>query len=164
MFDYICQATCLENKFPDVRVKEMGGVCPVINTVSVLHPPGDDIETLEFFQFRLYSAYGKTGPSLNLPHVERRIGSNPEEVAKNSRNTCRGDGRCQVWGLIPRRRAVSHLADRNALHAVARTDGVHDVLARYNLSKDRVLAVEMSLRRVGDEKLAPVCARSGVCH
>jgi hypothetical protein len=73
----------------------------------------------------------------------------------------KGDVKC---GLIPSRRAASYLADRNAFHAVARTDGVHDVLARHNLSEDCVLAVEMRLRRVGDEKLAPVRARSGVCH
>jgi addiction module HigA family antidote len=36
-----------------------------------------------------------------------------------------------VWGLIPSRRAAaSYLADRNAFHGVARTDGVHDILAR----------------------------------
>jgi len=54
MFDYICQGACLEEAFPDVRVKGMGGVCPIINTISVLHS-GEDIETLEFLQFRLYS-------------------------------------------------------------------------------------------------------------
>jgi len=85
IYDNICKSACLEDEGADFGVKGMRSVCPIVNTIPVSHP-GDDIETLEFLQFRLHGADGKTGSSLDLSHVERRVGRNAEEIAKDLRS------------------------------------------------------------------------------
>ncbi len=84
IFYHIHQAARLQDKGPDVRVKRMGGIGPIINSIAVPYS-GDDIETLELLQFRLYGADGETGLALDLAHVERRIGDDSKKDAKDFR-------------------------------------------------------------------------------
>src|SRR5450759_4391579 len=85
ILDHIRQAARLEDEFTDRSVKRVGGICPVINTIPVLHP-GDNIETMEFLEFRLHSADGKTGSSLNFTHMECCLWLNSKEIAKDLRS------------------------------------------------------------------------------
>lgn len=54
--------------------------------------------------------------------------------------------------------------DDDFLHDIALTNGVDNILPIKHLAEYGVFAVEVWLGRVGDEELAAVCVRAGICH
>jgi hypothetical protein len=54
--------------------------------------------------------------------------------------------------------------DGHFIHFIALADGVDDILAFYHFAKDGVFAIEMGLRRMGDEELAAVGAGASIRH
>ena len=74
--------------------------------------------------------------------------------------------------LIPLGHAVLHLSeerfggirDGDGLNLITLSNGVHDVLTLGHFTEDRVLAIQMRGRKVGDEELAAIRLRAGVRH
>src|SRR3982751_1576636 len=74
----------------------------------------------------------------------------------------RGGRQLAVTTSAPR--TTTHLADADANNAVSLNDAVEHGLTRRHLAEDGVAAVEMRLRRMGDEELAAAGVRTGQRH